>query len=144
MQSLNDVTLVGRLTKDPEIRYTQTGKQFTRFTIAVDRSPIQENGEWKKQEPDFIPIVVWGRQAENCATYLKKGRLVLVKGENRIRAYVDTKTGQKRTIFEVVAGRVIFLPANGHRAQAEEAPSEDEFPVDEAFGDPFGDDEPPF
>ncbi len=100
---MNSVTLVGRLTRDPDLRYA-AGSQtaVTRFTLAVDR-PFSKN-----KETDFIGIVVFGRSAENCGTYLSKGSLVGVQGRIQTGSY-ETKTGEKRYTTDVVADRVEFL-----------------------------------
>ena len=103
---LNEVILVGRLAQDPELRYTPAeGVAVANFSIAVDR-PYTDP---QKKETDFIRIVVWRKQAENCANYLSKGRLVAVAGRLQIRQYED-KDGIKRSIAEVVARTVKFLP----------------------------------
>lgn len=96
----NRVILIGRLTKPPELRYTQSGTAVATFTLAVDRQ--------KKDEADFIPIVAWQKTAEACANYLDKGSLVAVEGRIQIRRYED-KQGQKRTATEVIAEAVKFL-----------------------------------
>jgi single-strand DNA-binding protein len=98
---LNRVILIGRLTRDPEVRYTQSGKAVTSFDMAVDRP-----GE--KKETDFIPIVTWGKLAETCGNYLNKGRLIALDGRMQIRAY-ETNDGQKRRVAEVIADNVRFL-----------------------------------
>lgn len=100
---MNKVILVGRLTRDPEVRYTQTGKVVATFTLAVDRFSSQG-----QREADFIPVVVWGKVAEICGNNLTKGRKVLVDGRLQVRNYED-KTGQKRYVTEVIAQTVEFL-----------------------------------
>ncbi|RQD76705.1 MAG: single-stranded DNA-binding protein [Candidatus Syntrophonatronum acetioxidans] len=103
---INVVALVGRLTRDPELRYTATGGvAVTTFTLAVNRPFTNQQGE---READFIRIVTWRKQAENCANYLGKGRLVAVEGRLQVRNY-ETSEGQRRTISEVVANNVQFL-----------------------------------
>lgn len=102
---LNRVVLIGRLTKDPELRYTPNGVAVATFTLAVDRSWTNAQGE---KEADFISIVVWRKQAENCANYIGKGSLVAVDGRLQIRTY-DGKDGQRRWVTEVVAESVRFL-----------------------------------
>ncbi len=101
---LNNVILIGRLTRDPELRYSPNGVAIGKFTLAVDRRIRQEEG----QQADFIPIVVFNKQAENCANYIKKGRLVAVEGRIQVRNYED-KEGQRRWITEVIANTVKFL-----------------------------------
>ena len=101
---LNNVVLIGRLTKDPELRYTPSGVAVASFTLAVDR-PFAKEGQ---QQADFIPVVVWNKQAENCANYIGKGRLVAIQGRIQVRTY-DTPEGQRRWVTEVVAENVRYL-----------------------------------
>lgn len=103
---INSVVLVGRLTRDPELRYTSSGgNAVVNFTLAVDRNFTNQQGE---READFIRVVAWRKLAETCANYLGKGRLVAVTGRLQVRNY-ETEDGQKRTIAEVVADNVRFL-----------------------------------
>lgn len=102
---LNRVVLIGRLTRDPELRFTQSGIAVATFTLAVDRNFKNASGE---RETDFIDIVVWRQQAENCANYLSKGKLAAVDGSLRIRTY-EAQDGSKRKAAEVVADSVRFL-----------------------------------
>ena len=96
---LNRVVLIGRLTKDPELKYTNNGNAVCTFSLAVDR-PATEG-------TDFIDIVVWRKLGENCANYLSKGKLAAVDGQLRTRTY--EKDGSKRKIYEVIADNVRFL-----------------------------------
>ena len=100
MYEINHVILIGRLTRDPEVKFLQSGTAVCKFTLAVDK-PFGD------KEADFIPIVVWGKIAESCANHLSKGRLVAVAGRLQIRSY--EKNGQNRQFAEVVAGEVKFL-----------------------------------
>lgn len=102
---LNKVNLVGRLTKDPELRYLGNGTPVANFTLAVNRTFKNKDGE---READFINIVVWRKQAENCANYISKGSLVAISGRIQSRSY-DTAEGQKRYVTEVVAEEVHFM-----------------------------------
>jgi single-strand DNA-binding protein len=102
---LNKVILIGRLTQDPELRYTPNGVPVARFTLAVDRQFSNRQGE---RETDFINIVVWQKLAETCANHLSKGRLVAVDGRLQIRSYDDNQ-GIRRRVAEVVANDVRFL-----------------------------------
>jgi single-strand DNA-binding protein len=102
---LNVIVLIGRLTKDPELRYTQSGKAVATLRLAVDRGTTNPQGE---KETDFIDVVVWERQAETVANYLQKGRQVAVQGRLQIRQY-ETQEGQRREKAEVVASTVRFL-----------------------------------
>ena len=99
---MNKVILVGRLTKDPDVRYTQTGKCVASFSLAVDR------GYGENKDTDFIPIVVWDKIAEICGNNLTKGQKVLIDGRLQVRSY-DDKTGQKRWVTEVIGSTVEFL-----------------------------------
>jgi single-strand DNA-binding protein len=102
---MNRVVLVGRLTKDPELRFTPgTGRAVASFTLAVNRR-FKSQGQ---PDADFIPIVVWGKTAENTANYVSKGRLVGVSGSIQTRSY-EAKDGTKRYVTEVVADEVQFL-----------------------------------
>lgn len=103
---MNIAVLIGRLTRDPELRYIpSTGKAVANFSIAVDRTYTSKTGE---KMTDFFNIVVWGKQAENCANYLAKGRLVGIKGTIENRSY-ETPNGEKRYITEIIAENVQFL-----------------------------------
>jgi len=113
---LNIVVLIGRLTADPELRYTQAGNAVATFNLAVDRPFKNAQGE---SETDFIPIVVWGKSAEACANHLAKGRLCAVAGRIQVRSWEDQQ-GQRRYRTEVVANNVRFLEWG--RAQGQEEP----------------------
>ncbi|NPV42580.1 Single-stranded DNA-binding protein A [Koleobacter methoxysyntrophicus] len=102
---MNKVILIGRLTRDPELRYLTSGAAVATFTIAVDRPFTNQQGE---RETDFIKIVTWRKLAENCANNLNKGRLVGVSGRLQIRSY-EGEDGQRRWVTEVVADEVQFL-----------------------------------
>lgn len=108
---LNRVVLIGRLTADPELRYTNSGVAVTRFSIAVNRNYTNQQGE---REVDFINIVAWRGTAETCANYLKKGRLVGVDGRLQISVY-ENQEGRKVRNAEVVAESVQFLESNRSR-----------------------------
>ena len=99
---LNKVVLIGRLTKDPEIRYLPSGVAVTTFFLAVNRNFTNQQGE---READFLPIVTWRGLAETCGKYLAKGRLVAVAGRIQTRNY-GTQTGERRYVTEIVADEV--------------------------------------
>ncbi|MGD8188534.1 single-stranded DNA-binding protein [Brevibacillus ginsengisoli] len=101
---LNRVILIGRLVRDPELRYTPNGTAVTTWTLAVNRSRKQEG----QQEADFINIVAWSKLADLCANYLKKGKQAAVEGRIQSRSY-DNKEGKKVYVTEVVAENVQFL-----------------------------------
>ena len=102
---MNKVILIGRLTADPELRYTPGGIAVCSFTLAVNRPFTSQNGE---READFIDIVVWRAQAENVAKYLSKGRQAAVEGRIQISSY-EGNDGVRRRKAEVIADRVEFL-----------------------------------
>lgn len=118
---LNRIVLVGRLTRDPELRYVPSGAPVASFTLAVDRPFANQQGE---RETDFIDIVTWRRLAEQVSRHLSKGRLVAVEGRLQIRSY-ETQDGQKRRVAEVVADGVRFLDRKVTGAQAEAAQGEE-------------------
>ncbi|MCR1934940.1 single-stranded DNA-binding protein [Clostridium tepidum] len=102
---MNKVVLIGRLTKDPELRFTPgNGTAVATFTLAVDRR-FSKDGQ---READFIPIVVWGKQAESTANYMSKGKLMGVSGRIQTRSY-EAKDGTRRYVTEVIAEEVKFL-----------------------------------
>ncbi|WP_110929737.1 single-stranded DNA-binding protein [Paenibacillus bouchesdurhonensis] len=105
---LNRVILIGRLTRDPELRYTPSGVAVTQFTIAVDRPFTSQGGE---READFIPVVTWRQLAETCANYLRKGRLTAVEGRIQVRNYENSE-GKRVYVTEVIADNVRFLESN--------------------------------
>ncbi|MEA3560162.1 MAG: single-stranded DNA-binding protein [Candidatus Omnitrophota bacterium] len=107
MASLNRVFLIGRLTRDPDLRYLSSGTAVVTFGLATSRVYTAQSGE-KKEDTCFVRIVSWGRQAEICNQYLKKGRLVFVEGRLQYRAW-ETPDGKKRSTLEVNANRVQFL-----------------------------------
>lgn len=107
---MNQVGLVGRLTRDPELRYTAAGVPVTQFTLAVDDTYSKE------KKADFLNIVAWKQLAETCANYLKKGRLCSVEGRISTRNY-DHKDGYKVYVTEIIASRVQFLESNKEGAQ---------------------------
>ena len=106
---INNVTLVGRLTKDPELKYTPSGVAVANFTLACDRPFKAQNGE---KETDFISIVIWRKQAENAANYLKKGSLAGVVGRIQTRNF-EGQDGKRVYVTEVVAESVQFLDPKG-------------------------------
>lgn len=114
---MNRVVLVGRLTKDPDLRFTPNGVPVCTFTLAVNR-PFKTNGE---QEADFINCVVWRKPAENAANFLKKGSLAGVDGRIQTRNY-EGQDGKKVYVTEVQAESVQFLEPKGEKKQQEEAP----------------------
>jgi single-strand DNA-binding protein len=137
MASLNRVVLIGNLTKDPELRSTPSGQSVTTLRLAVnERRKIGE--EWQ-EVAHFFDVTVWGKQAENCNLYLKKGRPVAVDGRLSSRQW-ETPEGQKRTAVEVVAEHVVFLGGgDGSRGAGSAGPA-----ADENVDAPAADDDIPF
>jgi len=119
---MNKVILIGRLTADPNLRYTQNGTPVTTFTLAVDRPFTNQGGE---KETDFIDIVTWRKLAEIVANNLEKGRLVAVEGRLQIRSY-DDQNGVRRKAAEVVADQVKFLDYR-RQDKSQSEPTEPEF-----------------
>lgn len=127
---MNKVVLIGRLTKDVELRYTENNMSVAKFTLAVKKSFKNVDGEY---ESDFFNIVVWNMSAENCSKYLHKGSKVAVDGRIQTRSY--EKDGQKRYVTEIVANKVEFLDSkkqNTNETQKEEIEEKDPF---EEFGE---------
>jgi len=140
---INRVVLIGRLTRDPELRYTPSGLPVATFTLAVNRPFKNAQGE---RQTDFIRCVAWRQQAEFVANYLTKGRLTAVDGRLQIREWT-TQDGQRRTSAEVVADNVTGLEWPKEAAPGvEEIPPPDDsvFPAPpvETLGDEFDESDP--
>lgn len=130
---LNKCFLLGRLTKDPEIRRTNGGTAVTSFTLAVDRD-FKTNGE---KETDFIEVVAWRNTAEFVSKYFSKGRMAIVEGRLQIRVWTD-KNGNKRRTAEVVADNVYFGDSKKENKEPEYTPPGDFQEVSEEDGElPF-------
>ena len=115
---LNDVRMVGRLTRDPELRFTSKGTAVCRFDLAVNRRyKDTASGEWK-DDTSFIPVVAWREAGQRCGERLKKGSAVYVEGRLKSKSW-ETKEGQKRFGLDVESSRVQFLD------KAESSPSDD-------------------
>jgi single-strand DNA-binding protein len=114
--SVNKVILVGRLGRDPETRYTGGGQAVANFSLATDETYKDRNGERQKRT-EWHRITAWGRLAEICQQYLKKGTMVYIEGRIQSREWQD-KEGQKRTSFDIVANTMKMLSARGDAAAA--------------------------
>lgn len=135
-RGLNKVMIIGHLGKDPEMRYTPSGRPVTTFTMAVSRTWNSADGE-RHNETEWFNIVAWGNLAEICKQYLTKGQQVYIEGRLQTRRWED-KEGQKHTSVEVVANEMMMLgdrrdSNHGNEdgsmpAEGESAGSEDEFP----------------
>jgi single-strand DNA-binding protein len=106
--SVNRAILVGRLGKDPEVSYTQSGTAKCRFSLATSEV-YYDNNNVKQEKTDWHNVVVWGKQAESAGKYLAKGREVYIEGKIETRSWDDEKSGQKKYITEIKAQRVVFL-----------------------------------
>lgn len=109
MADVNIVVLAGRLTRDPEMRYTPSGMAVAKLGMAIGRKFKDNQSGQMREETTFVDVEVWGRQAETASQYLSKGRGLLVEGELRYDQWEDKQTGQKRSKLKVVASRVQFL-----------------------------------
>lgn len=115
---MNRVFLIGNLTKDPELRSTQSGVSVCNFTIAVNRRIKNANGQ---QETDYLNIIAWRQLAELCSKYLAKGRKLAVTGSIQTRTY-EAKDGSKRTAWDIVADEVEFLAPQNQQSSTQSAP----------------------
>lgn len=129
--SVNKAILVGNLGKDPEVRFTGTGRAVCKFPLATTTTWNDNDGN-KQERTEWHNIIVWGKQGENCGKFLSKGRQVFVEGEIRSRSY-DDKDGNKRYITEIIAMNVRFLGggAGGGRGAGSGDPG---FPEEPAMG----------
>lgn len=130
---LNRVILIGRLTKDPELRYTPSGVANCTYTLAVDRPFTNQGGE---READFLQIVTWRQLAETCANYLRKGRLTAIEGRVQVRNY-ENNEGKRVYVTEIVADNVRFLESSKNDSGGRQQPSTSN------NNDPFSDDGKP-
>jgi single-strand DNA-binding protein len=124
MADLNKVFLIGRLTQDPELRYTPNGAAVSDLRLATSRTWTNKDGE-RKEDTLFIDVTVWNRQAENCCQYLKKGRQVHVEGYLRSESW-ESPAGEKRSKVKVEAERVQFLDRRDDAGGSSDSPSADE------------------
>lgn len=137
---MNKVILVGRLTKDIEVRYTQTGKAVARFILAVNRRVSKDK---EKQQADFIPIIIWNKLAEVCSKYLTKGSQILVEGHLQIRDYV-AQDGKKHYIAEVIAQELEFMGSKVIAGNEQLQSQEQNISQEEITQDTATDEEIPF
>ena len=129
---LNSVIIIGRVTRDPEMRHTQNGTAVASLTLACDRDFKPKSGE---KETDFIDVVVWGKTAEFAANYFTKGRMVIVEGRLQVRGWQD-KDGNKRKSTEVVADRMYFGDSK-QEGKKQTAPSDDFEEIEDDGDIPF-------
>jgi single-strand DNA-binding protein len=125
MASLNKILLIGRLGRDPEVKYTSSGSAVAKFSIATDESYKDRNGEQQKHT-EWHNIVAWNKLAEICGQYLKKGAQVLIEGSVKTSEWEDS-SGSKRTRHEVIARNMQMLGGGGNaKASAGEQPVPDD------------------
>ena len=122
---MNKVFLIGRLSRDPELRHTQSGMPVCQINVAISR-PVSQGSE---PQTDFINVVVWNKQAENVARYLSKGRQIAVEGRIQTRNY-DNNEGKRTYVTEVIASNVEFLGSANDNNRSNNTPSFDENPFD--------------
>jgi len=128
MASFNHAVVLGNLGRDPEVRYTQSGQAVASFSVATtDRWTDKDGGQ--KEKTEWHRITVWGKQAENCGQYLKKGSQCLVEGKLQTREWLD-KEGKKNYTTEIVAKQVQFIGAKQSSSEPEKQspPGDDELP----------------
>jgi single-strand DNA-binding protein len=128
-RSLNQVTLMGNLTRDPELRQTPNGQNVTSFSLALNRAYKDSSGEWQ-EATDYIDCVCWGPLAERVAQYLSKGRRALVQGRLQSRSW--EQDGQKRSKVEVLANDVTFLDSRGASDDSDAGSSASSTPDDKS------------
>ena len=133
MSNYNKVVLMGRLTRDPELRYTPGGTAVASLRLAITNR-VKQGEEWK-EEPCYVDVSVFGRRGETCSEYLNKGSLVLVDGRLRFSEW-QTEDGQKRSKLDVSAREVVFMPKGMSTAGEGRAPSA-QSPVDSDPDVPF-------
>lgn len=121
--SLNKVMLIGRLGKDVELKYTQSGSPIANISLATDESYTDQNGN-KVQKTEWHRVIVYGKQAENCASFLQKGSMVFIEGSLATRKWTNQQ-GKDQYITEIKAQRVIFLESKGKADKVEEKAKED-------------------
>jgi single-strand DNA-binding protein len=109
MANLNKVMLIGNLTRDPELRYTPSGKAVADISIAINRVWVNDAGQ-KQEDTTFVDVTLWGRQAELAQQYLTKGRGAYIEGRLQMDTWDDKETGKKRSKLKVVGDNLQFLP----------------------------------
>jgi single-strand DNA-binding protein len=135
MAGINKVILIGKLGRDPELRYTASGKAVAKFSIATDEQWTGKDGE-KEVRTEWHRIIAWGRLGEICGEYLKKGRQVYIEGRLQTRSW-DDKEGNKRYTTEIVAQAMQMLDSGGKAGTA--SSTEEKFPSEEPISIPEDD-----
>ncbi len=140
--SVNKVILVGRLGRDPEVKFTQGGVALARFSMATDESWKDQNGE-RQQRTEWHNIIAWRRLAEICGQYLMKGKLVYIEGRLQTRSWED-REGNKRYTTEIQADNMVMLGGKGEEGQAPAASAPPPSPAAARSEPETGDDDIPF
>ncbi|MEM6278453.1 MAG: single-stranded DNA-binding protein [Verrucomicrobiota bacterium] len=122
MSSYNRVTLLGNITRDPDLKRVKSGQAVVDLGLALNRTWSNEAGE-RQEETTFVDVTVWGKTAENAAKYLQKGRSVLVEGRLQLDTWTDSNSGQNRSKLRVVAESLQFLGGNQESGQGVQAQS---------------------
>ena len=141
MSSLNRVFLIGRLGKDPDVRYTADGQQVATMSVATDES-YTSNGQ-KHEKTEWHRVVAWGKAADFCARYLAKGRLIYVEGKLQTRKWAD-QSGAERYTTEIIASRVQGLDRRAENEPAVHDPADAPGRADSFPSEAAGMDHPPF
>jgi single-strand DNA-binding protein len=146
MGSLNKVQLIGNLGADPELKYLPSGQPVCELRLATNEQWTKDGQ--KKEKVEWHRVVIWGKLAENCAQYLKKGRQAYVEGRLQTRSWDDKKSGEKKYATEIVAQSVVFLGGDGggggRRAAAPEDDERDPSAPSSSSNNGSGDDDIPF
>ena len=137
MKGLNKVMLIGRLGKNPELRYTSNGQPVAKFSLATDESWIDKNGK-RQNRPEWHNIVAWGKLAEICSSYLKKGSLVYLEGRIQTRNWEDN-SGNRRYTTEIIISDMSMLDTKASSDQSASSKSEDN--ISATIDNPMTDDE---
>jgi single-strand DNA-binding protein len=138
MANLNKVMLIGNLTRDPELRYTPSGRAVADISLAINRVWVNDAGQ-KQEETTFVDVTLWGRQAELAQQYLTKGRGAYVEGRLQMDTWDDKETGKKRSRLKVVGDSLQFLPdGRGGAAGGGAPPQRSNGPQQQRSGPPQG------
>lgn len=130
MRSINEVTILGNLTRDPDLRKTQGGKSVVSFSVATNREWYDKESQEKKEAVDYHNVVFWGKPAELIDQYSQKGSKILVKGRLQTRSYED-KEGNKKYVTEIIGSDFVFLGGGREESKQVEEETQEEIRDDE-------------
>ena len=142
MSSVNKILILGRLTKEPELKYTPGGNSVCNFTVATSEKWKDKSGELQ-EKTEFHNIVIWGKQAENCNLYLSKGKQVYLEGKLATRSW-DDKNGIKKYTTEIIASVVQFLSPKSDQSNQDNKPSDNKKDYKVDLNESFAQDSIPF